>query len=68
VLGATPLVAQMRHRVAVTMDDVLWQSIPEDRRPEAEFPIRPALPIRLLLFYFFFLTAGFFFGATLPFG
>jgi peptidoglycan-N-acetylglucosamine deacetylase len=36
VLGATPLFAQTRPSVAITMDDVLWQSIPEDRRPEAE--------------------------------
>ena len=36
VLGAAPLFAQTRPRVAVTMDDVSWQSIPEDRRPEAE--------------------------------
>jgi peptidoglycan-N-acetylglucosamine deacetylase len=36
VLCATPLVAQTRPRVAITMDDVRWQIIPEDRRPEAE--------------------------------
>ena len=36
VLGATPLIAQTRPRVAITMDDVRWQIIPEDRRPEAE--------------------------------
>ncbi len=36
VLCATPLLAQTRPRVAITMDDVRWQMIPEDRRPEAE--------------------------------
>jgi peptidoglycan/xylan/chitin deacetylase (PgdA/CDA1 family) len=36
VLCATPLVAQTRPRVAITIDDVRWQIIPEDRRPEAE--------------------------------
>jgi peptidoglycan/xylan/chitin deacetylase (PgdA/CDA1 family) len=36
VLCATPLLGQTRPRVAITMDDVRWQSIPEDRRPEAE--------------------------------
>jgi peptidoglycan/xylan/chitin deacetylase (PgdA/CDA1 family) len=36
VLCATPLLAQTRPRVAITMDDVRWQIIPEDRRPEAE--------------------------------
>jgi peptidoglycan-N-acetylglucosamine deacetylase len=35
-LCATPLLAQARPRVAITMDDVRWQIIPEDRRPEAE--------------------------------
>jgi peptidoglycan/xylan/chitin deacetylase (PgdA/CDA1 family) len=35
-LCATPLLAQTRPRVAITIDDVRWQSIPEDRRPEAE--------------------------------
>ena len=33
---AAPLLARDRPRVAITMDDVLWQNIPEDRRPEAE--------------------------------
>jgi peptidoglycan/xylan/chitin deacetylase (PgdA/CDA1 family) len=33
---ATPLFAQARPRVAITMDDVRWQIIPEDRRPEAD--------------------------------
>lgn len=36
VLCATPLLAKTRPRVAITMDDVRWQIIPEDRRPEAE--------------------------------
>lgn len=35
-LCAAPLVAQTRPRVAITMDDVRWQMIPADRRPEAE--------------------------------
>ena len=35
-LCAAPLVAQNRTRVAVTMDDVRWQKIPEEHRPEAE--------------------------------
>jgi peptidoglycan-N-acetylglucosamine deacetylase len=35
-LAAAPLFAQARPRVAITMDDVRWQAIPEDRRPEAE--------------------------------
>jgi peptidoglycan-N-acetylglucosamine deacetylase len=35
-LYATPLLAQTQPRVAVTMDDVGWQIIPEDRRLEAE--------------------------------
>ena len=35
-LSAAPLFAQARPRVAITMDDVRWQMIPEDRRPEAE--------------------------------
>src|SRR5690242_18879998 len=33
---AAPLLAQTRPRVAITMDDVRWQIIPEDRRSEAE--------------------------------
>jgi hypothetical protein len=33
---ATPLLAQARPTVAITMDDVRWQIIPEERRPEAE--------------------------------
>jgi peptidoglycan-N-acetylglucosamine deacetylase len=36
VLCATPLLGQARPRVAITMDDVRWQIIPEDRRPAAE--------------------------------
>ena len=36
ILCASPLLAQTRPRVAITMDDVQWQTIPEDRRPEAE--------------------------------
>jgi hypothetical protein len=36
ILSAAPLLAQTRSRVAITMDDVCWQSIPEDRRTEAE--------------------------------
>src|ERR1700683_5637495 len=36
VLCSTPLMAQSRPRVAITMDDVRWQSIPEERRAEAE--------------------------------
>jgi peptidoglycan/xylan/chitin deacetylase (PgdA/CDA1 family) len=36
VLCAIPLLAQTRPRVAITMDDVRWQIIPEDRRQEAE--------------------------------
>jgi peptidoglycan/xylan/chitin deacetylase (PgdA/CDA1 family) len=36
VLGAAPLFAQARPRVAITMDDVRWQIIPEDRRADAE--------------------------------
>jgi peptidoglycan/xylan/chitin deacetylase (PgdA/CDA1 family) len=36
VLCATPLFAQTRPRIAITMDDVRWQMIPEDRRLEAE--------------------------------
>src|SRR4051812_33278160 len=36
VLCATPLFAETRRRVAITMDDARWQIIPEDRRPEAE--------------------------------
>ena len=35
-LCATPLFAQVRPRIAITMDDVRWQMIPEDRRAEAE--------------------------------
>jgi peptidoglycan/xylan/chitin deacetylase (PgdA/CDA1 family) len=36
LLCAAPLLAEARPRVAITMDDVGWQSIPDDRRPEAE--------------------------------
>jgi peptidoglycan-N-acetylglucosamine deacetylase len=35
-LCAIPLVARTRPKVAITMDDVGWQIIPEDRRPDAE--------------------------------
>jgi len=35
-LCAAPLFAQTRPKVAITMDDVRWQIIPESRRPEAE--------------------------------
>jgi hypothetical protein len=35
-LCAAPALAQVRPRVAITMDDVWWQKIPEDRRVEAE--------------------------------
>jgi peptidoglycan-N-acetylglucosamine deacetylase len=35
-LCAIPLIAQTRPKVAITMDDVRWQIIPEDRRPDAE--------------------------------
>jgi peptidoglycan/xylan/chitin deacetylase (PgdA/CDA1 family) len=35
-LCAAPLAAQTRPRVAITVDDVRWQDIPKDRRPEAE--------------------------------
>jgi len=33
---AAPLIAQARPRVAITMDDVRWQGIPEERRAAAE--------------------------------
>jgi len=36
ILCAAPLFAQTRPRVAITMDDVRWQAIPEDRRAQAE--------------------------------
>jgi peptidoglycan-N-acetylglucosamine deacetylase len=36
VLCPTPLLAQTRARVAITMDDVRWQLIPDDRRTEAD--------------------------------
>jgi peptidoglycan/xylan/chitin deacetylase (PgdA/CDA1 family) len=36
LVSAVPLLAQTRPKVAITMDDVRWQIIPEDRRPEAE--------------------------------
>ena len=36
LLCAAPLLAQSRPRVAITMDDVAWQDIPENRRAEAE--------------------------------
>jgi peptidoglycan-N-acetylglucosamine deacetylase len=36
VLCATPLFAQTRPRIAITIDDVRWQIIPEDLRAEAE--------------------------------
>jgi peptidoglycan-N-acetylglucosamine deacetylase len=35
-LCAAPAFAQDRPRLAITMDDVRWQQIPEGRRPEAE--------------------------------
>ena len=35
-LGALPLLARPRPAVAITMDDVRWQLIPEDRRADAE--------------------------------
>ena len=35
-LCATPLIARTMPAVAITMDDVAWQAIPEDRRAEAE--------------------------------
>ena len=35
-LCAAPLVAEARPRVAITIDDVRWQAIPEERRAEAE--------------------------------
>src|SRR5215471_7418090 len=35
-LCAAPAFAQERPRVAITMDDVSWQKIPEGRRAEAE--------------------------------
>jgi peptidoglycan-N-acetylglucosamine deacetylase len=35
-LSVTPLLAQTQPRVAITMDDVRWQIIPQDRREEAE--------------------------------
>ena len=35
-LGASPLLAQTRPAVAITMDDAAWQLIPEDRRAAAE--------------------------------
>jgi peptidoglycan/xylan/chitin deacetylase (PgdA/CDA1 family) len=36
LLWAAPAFAQVRPRVAITMDDVWWQKIPEGRRAEAE--------------------------------
>jgi peptidoglycan-N-acetylglucosamine deacetylase len=36
VACATPLLGQTRPRVAITMDDVRWQLLPEDVRGEAE--------------------------------
>ncbi len=35
-LCATPAFAQVRPKVAITMDDVWWQKIPENRRAESE--------------------------------
>lgn len=35
-LGAAPLIARTRPAVAITMDDIRWQIIPEDGRAEAE--------------------------------
>ena len=36
VLCAAPALAQVRPKVAITMDDVWWQKIPENRRAESE--------------------------------
>jgi peptidoglycan-N-acetylglucosamine deacetylase len=36
ILCAAPALAQVRPRVAITMDDVWWQKIPENRRAESE--------------------------------
>ena len=36
VLSTAPLFAQSRPSVAITMDDVRWQNIPEDPRGDAE--------------------------------
>jgi peptidoglycan/xylan/chitin deacetylase (PgdA/CDA1 family) len=36
VACAAPLLAQARPSVSITMDDVRWQLIPADRRPDAE--------------------------------
>jgi peptidoglycan/xylan/chitin deacetylase (PgdA/CDA1 family) len=36
LLCAAPVVAQVRPKVAITLDDVQWQKIPEARRAEAE--------------------------------
>lgn len=36
LLCSTPLFGQSRPRVAITMDDVRWQLLPEERRSEAE--------------------------------
>jgi peptidoglycan/xylan/chitin deacetylase (PgdA/CDA1 family) len=36
ILYATPLLAQTRPGVAITIDDVQWQGIPTERRSEAE--------------------------------
>jgi peptidoglycan/xylan/chitin deacetylase (PgdA/CDA1 family) len=35
-LSAVPFLARSRPKVAITMDDVSWQGIPEDHRAEAE--------------------------------
>jgi peptidoglycan-N-acetylglucosamine deacetylase len=36
ILCAAPALAQVRPKVAITMDDVWWQKIPENRRAESE--------------------------------
>jgi peptidoglycan-N-acetylglucosamine deacetylase len=43
VLCAAPAFAQSRPRVAITMDDVWWEKIPEARRAEAEDRLISAL-------------------------
>ncbi len=49
-LCAAPLLAQTRPRVAITMDDVRWQLIPEDRRREAERLLSNLGKSRIFLF------------------
>ena len=43
ILCAAPAFAQVRPRVAITMDDVRWQQIPEIRRAEAEMRLLESL-------------------------